>query len=496
MALIVSAFTTATVGAQTPRGGDPCVGPYHVTSAEELIAAINCANAAPDPDTIYLNADITLTSIDNVTTGNNGLPVVNSPIIIEGQGHVLERDVNSADMFRFVLLVGGGDLTMNSVTVRNGVQTLAGGAVFLAGGGALRVVDCTFTVNEGKSGGGAIGLIGLNSSVVIERSIFTLNKALNGSEGGALLIVNGARATIHDSAFVGNHALLAGGAIGNVSDDDQLTIVNCLIAGNRTDGPGNGDGGGGGVYNAGALHMVNCTIAGNYSRYAGGLRNYTNGVANVTNCLIGGNFGRQNGPQITNNGVLNLRYSGLQDGIPAISGAGVVNDLGGLITFAGADELFVDPIDPNLSPTTAGDYRLVSGAPGVDAADYDGFVAAGGGMADLDGAPRTVDSCVDDNGIFGSVGYLDMGPYESQDDGPDNDGNGVPDICDGPCGGLPLGDVNESGAIDLADVSSLAAIVLDDAGATSGQRCAADVNEDGAVDGLDIQAFVNLLLTQ
>ncbi len=50
-----------------------------------LIAAINVANAAPDPDIINLaDGAYTLTSIDNTTDGPNGLPVITTPITIHG----------------------------------------------------------------------------------------------------------------------------------------------------------------------------------------------------------------------------------------------------------------------------------------------------------------------------------------------------------------------------------------------------------------------------
>src|SRR5262245_42114791 len=46
-----------------------------------LIAAITEANAAPDEDTIRLSAGAyTVTAVDNVTFGPNGLPSVTTPI--------------------------------------------------------------------------------------------------------------------------------------------------------------------------------------------------------------------------------------------------------------------------------------------------------------------------------------------------------------------------------------------------------------------------------
>src|SRR5262245_53219550 len=62
-----------------------------------LIKAINDANANPGADTISLaaNGTYTLTAIDNAWYGPNGLPPIASPIIIEGNGSVIERDTNA-----------------------------------------------------------------------------------------------------------------------------------------------------------------------------------------------------------------------------------------------------------------------------------------------------------------------------------------------------------------------------------------------------------------
>src|SRR5512139_1318560 len=74
----------------------PCTVAY-------LIYKINQANSTPaTTDTIDLpnGCVYTLTGIDNQTEGNNGLPVIISPVIINGNDSTIQRDPNSQQKFR------------------------------------------------------------------------------------------------------------------------------------------------------------------------------------------------------------------------------------------------------------------------------------------------------------------------------------------------------------------------------------------------------------
>jgi len=59
-----------------------------------LISAIDAANANPDPDTICLadGSTYTLTSINNTTSGANGLPPITTDITLVGNGATLARE--------------------------------------------------------------------------------------------------------------------------------------------------------------------------------------------------------------------------------------------------------------------------------------------------------------------------------------------------------------------------------------------------------------------
>lgn len=90
--------------------------------------------------------------------------------------------------------------------------------------------------------------------------------------------------------------------------------------------------------------------------------------------------------------------------------------------------------------------------------------------------------------------------------GVDCDGSGVLDACKpdfdsdlipDPCDSCPLrktGDCSGDGLVNTGDVSAFVAVLLDPAGASPPDYCAADVNLSGAPDGDDVAAFVALVL--
>ncbi len=76
---------------------------------------------------------------------------------------------------------------------------------------------------------------------------------------------------------------------------------------------------------------------------------------------------------------------------------------------------------------------------------------------------------------------------------PDSDGDGLPDGCD-PCPDRKPGDVSGDGLVDIGDIPSFTAVLLDPGAASADDFCAADTDEDGEVSGLDIRLFVPLIL--
>ena len=72
--------------------------------------------------------------------------------------------------------------------------------------------------------------------------------------------------------------------------------------------------------------------------------------------------------------------------------------------------------------------------------------------------------------------------------------DGIPDNCPGDCNGFDRGDVDQSGSINLADISAFAAVLVQPEAATTTELCTADTNEDEQVNGSDIMGIVEFLL--
>lgn len=111
-----------------------------------------------------------------------------------------------------------------------------GGAIFQSGG-ALTVIGCSFTKNEGDSSGGAIAA--KDSVVLVEDSV--VNDHPNGGFSGAGLDL----------------------------DDCQSTLASVVVTNNFAGGSGGDSGGGAGIY-GGTLVAIDCHFANNYGNEGGG----------------------------------------------------------------------------------------------------------------------------------------------------------------------------------------------------------------------------------
>jgi hypothetical protein len=481
-----------------------CPGnPGHVSTAQELIDAIDCANADPDTNTIYLEADITLTAVNHVDEGANGLPTLTTPIVVEGQNHVIERDPNAVDPFRLFHVRAGGDLTLNEVTLRNGhVDPTTGSGE--RNGGAIRVKDGNATItrsvlsdNDGVAGGGAIMVWGSSATVTLDDVTLTGNIAINGGSGGALAAAFGATLIVRNSSIIGNQTTFFGGGIAVQHNTAQVTITNSIVSGNHGMR-------GGGIHNKGTLTMINCTLAGNRSvsqaqGEGGGLYNDVEGNATLVNSILWGNASATEGPQIDNDGTLAVTYTGIDNGLAGITGAGPVNDNGGNLTFSSGDSVFVNPVDPASSPTTEGDYHLAPDSVAINQGDNTEATNAGlttdfegddrilGGTVDMgadEAIPCEGDGDDDGDGVCNAVDAC-----EGFDDNADADSDGTPDACDACAAGAASGDTNADGSVDLDDFANLNACLSGPAGGLGlGCECF-DFDSDGDNDLLDFAEF-------
>src|SRR5262245_4981644 len=208
---------------------------FFAATASALIADINAANKAGGSNTIILSSapgggHYVLMAVNNTQDGANGLPVISGGgrkvaadnLTIVGNGNIIERG-SGAPAFRLFDVASGGSLTLEDVTLANGLAYGAGSA---AQGGAVRnqgtvvlsnvtvysneALGQSFQSNNGKkgssSGNAAGGGIWSSGALTVEnQSVFQFNRVIGVGTGigygGGIAIVGGT-ANI-DSSIIG-----------------------------------------------------------------------------------------------------------------------------------------------------------------------------------------------------------------------------------------------------------------------------------------------------
>lgn len=231
---------------------------YHISAAcdasvantSELIASIfsqapgNRTDICLQPNTTY-----TISGSNVDFNGPTGLPAITSPVkIIGAPGSVIERDP-AVEPFRLFAVGDGGSLTLQDVTLRNGlIDENSGAALLVAGENAeANLVNVRLENNQAthptEGNGGAV--YNYFGSVTITDSRFTGNQAA--VTGGALWNWGGS-VTVNNSCLVGNGSP-AGLAVANF-EADPINLANNwwgAINGPGGVGSGIGDGVGTGV---------------------------------------------------------------------------------------------------------------------------------------------------------------------------------------------------------------------------------------------------------
>ena len=248
----------------------------------------------------------------------------------------------------------------NSATyIALSVSKYAEGGGIYNNGSYPTLTNCTINSNKGSRGGGFYNISGSTSG----KETKLINCSIRGNEAIANSDPNSG-----DGGGVGNH-------------DSNMTLLNCLIAGNSAT-----DEGGGilSAYYGGYTTIINCTISGNKAGFAGGIF-YNTTPTNLKNTIVWGNSTQIEGYHDEN---LTFDYSLVQGLNPA--GTGNLNG-----TLAVNNPQFISPANFSSAPTLLGNYRLSFCSPAINV----GNDAANSSTTDLDGNAR-------------KFGIIDLGAYE------------------------------------------------------------------------------------
>ncbi|MEM7113573.1 MAG: choice-of-anchor Q domain-containing protein [Chloroflexota bacterium] len=355
--------------------GDGYTYPYTVGTVisddhgADLKMALICADDNSS-QTITLADNIVLTTIDNDDTlGDNGLPIIDSHIVIDGAGFTIARDLSYtlcdgsyggyAD-FRFFYVAAAGALSLENITLENGCgkgdePEDYGGAIYNSG--SLIIKGSTLrnnTVNE------RAGAVFNGKDLTVVDSTFADNQAA--TWGGAILNGNTGTATISGSTLVDNEARL-GGAIFN---NKTLIVSNSTLVDNVASKHG------GGLYNAAndSLDISFSTIANN-----SGLGLYDNGGTIALNASI---LANNSAGDCVHKNSLSGGHNLIQDADSAC----------GLSDGSDGNLIGVDPqlrtLADNGGPTETS--ALETGSPAIDAAGADCPAADQRGTARPQGA--------------------------------------------------------------------------------------------------------------
>ncbi|HOS65674.1 MAG TPA: right-handed parallel beta-helix repeat-containing protein [Candidatus Latescibacteria bacterium] len=222
----------------------------------------------------------------------------------------------------------------------------------------VRISHARAIMSETESNGGGIASYRA-VSLTIDHCVISNNVAEG--DGGGLAVGGVGTATITRTTICDNVAGYNGGGL-TVAGEILFTMRDCLIARNN----GGLRGGGINATHLAIQHLVeNCTIAGNIASSGSGVWAKYGAVLTLKNCIVWGNT--PNPATFTQlEGVVNASYSDIE--IPAGSGYHPTSVMGKMAAdvYAGVGNINADP--QFLMPA-AGNYRLATGSPCIDAGD-------------------------------------------------------------------------------------------------------------------------------
>ena len=250
----------ALAGAQTTAGAAPARPVGVPCGAPALVAAIDAANTAGG-GTLELTPGCTYTLTTPQADTEDGLPIIATPITIDGRGATITRATgDEVESFRiFEVDAAPGRLTLRSLTLSNGnapgPDPDGGGGIMVDPGGSLSATTIVVRDSVGSRGGGIANF----GTADISWSDVTGNVGLE----GAGVANSGPTGTLHltSSAVSGNRSESDAGVAGGVANEDggSAFLTNTAVTANIADNSG------GGVRNdvGSTMHLTRVQISGN-----------------------------------------------------------------------------------------------------------------------------------------------------------------------------------------------------------------------------------------
>jgi len=278
----------------------------------------------------------------------------NETFTIRGQGPDLTiLDGGRADR---ILILVSPDVTIEDLTLRNGLANNGGAAHIVFGDASFR--NCHFENNgNDTTPTGAVHV--KTSHVRFDRCVFSANESNDTASSASSIRV----------------------------ESGEVYVRNCLFKGDRS-----------------PRHVVNVNVVAGIDPTA---------FAALLNCTFA-DFDGQDFVRVRNGGSTLLATNSVFDGSAGAIDAG--SSVAQSIThcmYLGATGNSLDGL-PTFVNAASGDFRLAAGSLGIDAANHDAYFALGGDDIDLNGDPRIHDDTgVIDTGT-GALTFMDMGAFEFQ----------------------------------------------------------------------------------
>lgn len=345
-----------------------------------LVAAINSANSAGGGRiNLASGCHYQLTSADN---GENGLPVVTSPIIVNGNHAIID---GTGAVRVFEVDGPGGKLWLRDVRITGGAADTGGGIASF--GGTVRLNSSEVSGNTASDAGGGIASVTIDPSTVA--NLLVIDSTVSGNQqtsndpatalgGGGIANLDGAVLLLRSDVLSNTAQGFVGGGIANgdyLGTGGASTLKLDYSCVNHNSAP---NGGGGGIQNLlGSVTLNGSQVDGNTSLNGGGVSSGNAGSpgtakltlhysqVNDNTATAGGGGG---GPPVAAGGIANgskarIDHSQVEgNNTPNGMGAGIVNH--GLMTVK---------------------YSQVSG----NIASASGFNGSGGGILNSEGPPGT-----------------------------------------------------------------------------------------------------------